>query len=496
MAEIAITSAEAGVDQRELLKVLRWWDGLALGLTVPASTFAVIGFSIGTLGAWGAFTLWAISSFIAALQAWIYTETAAMFPDKPGGISLYAHEGWRKYSTLVGPVASFGYWFAWSSVLAIFGLTIGNLFQAQWFPGSTWSFYTGAVHFGLPHLVAIVAIVIVWLFNVLGIRPTVAFQYAIGILLIVPFAAFTFVPFLTGDFHSSNATWNIGAAGQPWGGVKVAIVWLYLMAWSTYSSEICASFAPEYKDVTRDTARALKGTALFIALTFSLMPLAITGTIGIDAVNKNPTTFYIDAFNTIIGPASDFMVVLIILAFLLVMNGSTADGSRALYGIAKDDMTVKQLFHLNRFNVPARAMTLDLVVNTLLVLFVGNILAILVAGNLGYVAAHFFALSGFLLLRRDRPNWPRPIKMGSPWLVVAAVLVIVNLVFIVIGASSSDLTGYGGTKETAIGVGVLGISILLFLFRRVVQDRKRVQFREETPTMPGDAVSALSGGGD
>jgi amino acid transporter len=48
-------------------------------------------------------------------------------------------------------------------------------------------------------------------------------------------------------------------------------------------------------------------------------------------------------------------------------------------------------------------MTVDLIVNLLLVFFVGNTLAILVAGNLNYILAHFFALTGFLLLRKDRP---------------------------------------------------------------------------------------------
>ncbi len=56
-------------------------------------------------------------------------------PGQVGGISLYAHEGWRRYFSLVGPVATFGYWFAWSSVLALFGIVIGSLIQAEWSPG-------------------------------------------------------------------------------------------------------------------------------------------------------------------------------------------------------------------------------------------------------------------------------------------------------------------------------------------------------------------------
>jgi amino acid transporter len=150
-------------------------------------------------------------------------------------------------------------------------------------------------------------------------------------------------------------------------------------------------------------------------------------------------------------------------------------------------MTIKQLFHLNRFHVPARAMTVDMIVNMFLLFFIGNTLAILVAGNLGYMAAHFFALTGFILLRKDRPNWPRPIRLAAPWVGIAALLAAANAFFIIIGASNPSLTGYGGTKEVWYGIGVLLISVALFLFRRLVQDRGRVVLREETPAVPAEA---------
>ena len=58
-----------------------------------------------------------------------------MFPEKSGGLSLYAHEAWRKYTTLVGPIATFGYWIGWSVVLSVNGLFIGQIIQGAWFPG-------------------------------------------------------------------------------------------------------------------------------------------------------------------------------------------------------------------------------------------------------------------------------------------------------------------------------------------------------------------------
>ena len=65
--------------------------------------------------------------------------------------------------------------------------------------------------------------------------------------------------------------------------------------------------------------------------------------------------FYVSAFKTIVGPGfGGVALVLLIAALILSMNSSTADGGRALYGIARDGMTIKQLHHLNKFNVPAK----------------------------------------------------------------------------------------------------------------------------------------------
>jgi amino acid transporter len=465
--------AQAVVEERQLLKAMRWYDGFVVALANPGFLIGSLGFSIGVLGGWGAMFLWGVSMFIGVLSNWIYSESAAMFPDKPGGISLYANEGWRRYFTFIGPIATFGYWFAWSSVLALFGIIIGSLIQAEWFPGETWTFDTGPVDAGLPHVIAIVVIAIVWAINVFGIRPAVWMAYATGALLMIPLFVFILLPYVTGDWESSNMEWNIA----DW---KTAVVWLYIMGWSAYGVETCAAFAPEYKDTVRDTTLALRSAAIFSLAVYILLPLGVAGTVGQETIANDGTgiVYLIDGFSTILGGGADVMVVLLIASLFISMNTATADGSRALYGIARDGVTIRQLYHLNRFHVPARAMTLDMAINILLVLFVGNILAILVAGNLGYMSSHFFALTGFLLLRKDRPNWPRPIRLARPWLGIAALLAAINAFFIIIGASNPSLTGYGGTKETWIGVGVLLISVVLFVYRRAVQDKAPVHLRE------------------
>ena len=89
--------AETTATHTGLYKGIRWYDGFVVALANPGFLIGSLGYSIGALGGWGAVLLWTISMLMGVGKNWIYAEMAAMFPDKPGGIALYAHEGWRRY---------------------------------------------------------------------------------------------------------------------------------------------------------------------------------------------------------------------------------------------------------------------------------------------------------------------------------------------------------------------------------------------------------------
>ena len=306
----------------------------------------------------------------------------------------------------------------------------------------------------------------------------------------IPLAVFIFGPFISGTWHLSNMTF-----GYPSGSVTftLAMVWLYVMGWSAYGTETVAVFAPEFRKPS-EVSRGLRLASLFSLGVFVLLPFGITGVTGAKAALADPIGFYVTGFHTIIGGGGGLMVALICVSLVLSMNTATADGSRALFGIARDDMTVKQLYYLNRFHAPARAMMVDMVLNLVLLFFIGNPLAILVAGNLGYILAHFFALSGFVLLRKDRPKWPRPYRVPGYWVPLAVGLAVLNGAFVVYGCLNPNLTGYGTTKDLAIGICVLLVSIVLFVIRRSLQDRRPLHWREESPAVPpeGEAEGAIA----
>ena len=106
--------------------------------------------------------------------------------------------------------------------------------------------------------------------------------------------------------------------------------------------------------------------------------------------------------------------------------------------------------------------------------------------NIGYVFATCAALSGFLLLRKDRPNWPRPVHLSSIWVPLGAVLLTANVVFLIAGGfiysgGFLGIEGYGyGWDKTRWGLLVLLLAFVLY----VVPARR-----------PGQAADPLARGG-
>jgi hypothetical protein len=68
---------------------------------------------------------------------------------------------------------------------------------------------------------------------------------------------------------------------------------------------------------------------------------------------------------------------------------------------------------------------------------------------------------------------------------------VFNSVLIIFGIFNPTLTGYGTWTDMGIGVGVLVASVLLFFYRRIVQDKQKVTFREQVPEMPSAEQMAL-----
>lgn len=457
----------------QLPKKMRWWDGFAMSMTMPAALIATLGASIADLGGWGAAVLWAISMLIAMGVNWIYTELATMFPESSGGITHYAAEAWKKRAPWVAPLASVGYWFPWGTNLATYGAITGALIQAQWFPDSAWVINIGPIELSLPIVIGIGVILFMYLINIVGVRMTMAFVYITAGILMIPLFAFIVLPLFSGSWTPAELTWNLHGVE----GLRKALVWLYIMAWTTFGIEVCATFAPEYKDSVKDTTRAIKAAVLFCMGVFFLIPITLGGYAGEAAIKDDPATFFVASFGSLVGGASDIMVLCLIASLLLIMTTSVADASRVLFNMGKTGITVRAVGKLNKRGVPVRALNVMLVLNIVVLVVLQSPLAIIVTGNLGYILTHIFAVSGFFILRKDRPDAKRPIRLPNFFVPLSIALTAFMVLILVVGATGFSITGYGGFKELAIALGVLATGIIIWVFVKK-NDAKRGIDRE------------------
>ena len=509
--------AEVSLDEVGLIKTMKWYDGFVIGLAGPGFILAGIWGSTETLGPVWASTIWFLSALVGGLSAYIYAEPATMFPDKSGGISMYAKEGWRQHFSLAGPIATFGYWFAWSSVLAIYGGVIGTLILSRFAPEKLVPVYHVLfVDVTWPRLIGAVCILACFVFNYSGMRPAVWFSYATGVMMVLPVAALAIIPILKGQLTNGNIEWAwntsvINANVEFYGGtpnmlnaILLGIVWFWVIAWSSYFPEAPATFAPEYHDTKNDTRLALISTSIMGLVLSTLLPLTVVAVMGLDRIYEDATyiAFLTTALDETVGSfLGGLFTIFLCAGLLLSMNTATMDGSRALYGMAKDGLTIRWLSKLNDKNVPGRAMALDMLFNLCLLFFAPTLLFTLVAGNIGYVLAHILALSGVLLLRRDRPNWPRPLKLGKEWIAIAWLCLIVNIGASIVGIiwmkytgyliKGEDVTGYF-PAAIAVGIAVLVVAIVGFIIGQK-QAGKPFSFKDPSDEEPVPHVYELMG---
>ncbi|AII07314.1 APC family permease [Rhodococcus opacus] len=474
---------EDSMDHRRLAKKLTWRDGMAMALTLPVGLFVTFGYLLGVVGAWTAITVWFIGAVISYLQCQVFAEMAAMFPRDSGGVARYAIEGWKKYFAPLGAIAAFGYWLGWSLSISMASVVFGELIEATWFQDNTLAFGIFGNHLGLEHLFALGAMLFAWAFNYFGLKFGATVNKVLGLLVVAGLAVITVACLVSPSIHWSTANLSWSVAGD-WRTVAVVF---YVTAWTIYAGEIVASFAPEYKDTARDTSKAMSRISLFMIVLFVVVPTALAGGLGEGVVRDNPVNYVAVAFEQAFGGAAWIGTIVIASALLISIISTTADGGRALFGLAQEGMTIKQLDWVNRWGVPGRSLTLDVLLNATVMVLVGHPVSILLASNLGYLLSIILGLSAFILLRRDRPNWPRPIRRHRAWIPVVAVLVAFNIFITAIGVLNPELLGYGGARESLVAVAVLLFSVVLYAYRRVVQDKLPMLWRLPAPAMPQGA---------
>ncbi|WP_159077913.1 APC family permease, partial [Klebsiella aerogenes] len=128
------------------------------------------------------------------------------------------------------------------------------------------------------------AMLFAWAFNYFGLKFGATVNKVLGLLVIAGLAVVSVACLVSPSIHwsTANLSWSVD------GDWKTVVVVLYVTAWAVYTGEIVASFAPEYKDTSRDTSKAMTRISLFMIVLFVVVPLALAGGLGEGTIRDNP----------------------------------------------------------------------------------------------------------------------------------------------------------------------------------------------------------------
>ena len=454
--------------------VLSLWDAtmVVAGSMIGSGIFIVsadIARNVGSAG-W-LMGVWAITGFMTIIAAVSYGELSGMFP-KAGGQYVYLKEAYN-------PLVSFLY--GWSFFAVIQTATIAAVgvafarFSAYIFPWMSEGNILadlGLFDISAAQLSAIILIVLLTWVNTRGIREGKIIQTTFTISKLVALFGLMLCGFLfvRESFWSEN--WQTGfnamqnlERGGDWteiGGITLLGAIAAAMTGSLFSSDAWNNvtfIAGEIKNPQRNIGLSLFLGTLMVSVLYMLTNMMYLHVLPLDGIAfPQSDRLAVSAANQIFGnPGMQLIAVLIMVSTFGCNNGLILAGARVYYTMAKDKLFFRQAGELNKNAVPGWALWAQCIVASLLCLSgeYGNLLDMI-----SFVVVIFYTLTiaGIFILRRKRPDAPRPYKaFGYPFL--PFIYIVMGVTFCTLLIIYKPTFTWPGLIITLIGIPIYFVAV-------------------------------------
>ena len=460
--------------------VLSLWDAtmVVAGSMIGSGIFIVSADIVRNVGSAGwLIAVWGLTGFMTIIAAVSYGELSGMFP-KAGGQYVYLKEAYN-------PLISFLY--GWSFFAVIQTATIAAVgvafarFSAYIFPWMSEGNILADLSFidiSAAQVSAIILIVFLTYVNTRGIKEGKIIQTTFTLSKLIALfglmlCGFLFVKesFWSANWQTGfNALQDLGAAGagkQPSGWTEIGGVTLLgavaaAMTGSLFSSDAWNNvtfIAGEIKNPQRNIGLSLFLGTLVVTLLYVATNLMYLYVLPLDGIAfPQSDRLAVAAANQIFGnPGMQLIAVLIMISTFGCNNGLVLAGARVYYTMAKDKLFFRQAGELNRNAVPEWALWAQCVVASLLCLSgeYGNLLDMI-----SFVVVIFYTLTigGIFVLRRKRPDAPRPYKaFGYPFLPL--LYMVMGVTFCTLLIIYKPAFTWPGLIITLIGIPIYFIAV-------------------------------------
>ncbi len=436
-----------GMEQPLFKPSLRLIDGtmLVAGSMIGSGIFIVSADIARNTGSAGWLLLvWAITGFMTLTAALSYGELSAMFP-KAGGQYVYLREAFN-------PLISFVY--GWSLFTVIQTATIAAVgvafakFTAYLLPVFSEDnilLTVGALKVSAAQLLSIAVIVLLTFINTKGVRHGKIIQTSftlakiLSLLGLIVFGLLWMDPEVWAANWTGDEVWKLQRLevdGSVSSYLSMAVIGAVAaaMVGSIFSSDAWNNvtfIAGEIKNPQRNVGLSLALGTLIVTVIYLLANLMYTSVLTmqeIAAADKDRVA--VAASQAIFGQAGTLIIALMIMvATFGCNNGLIMSGARVYYSMAKDGVFFRKVGELNRNAVPAIGLWVQCVLAGAWSLSgrYGDLLDMI-----SFVVVMFYMLTiaGIFILRKKRPELPRPYKaFGYP--VLPALYILMGLLFCV-----------------------------------------------------------------
>jgi APA family basic amino acid/polyamine antiporter len=461
----------------DLPRVIGFWGGLALivGITIGSGVFRkpyTLARDVGNAEA--ILALWVFFGLVSLCGALALAELASMMP-QTGGAYVYLRAAYGDSAAFV---------FGWLYLLVTTPATIGALgtFFAELLLGLAGIDPRAAGPWAIP-LTASVTILALTVVNLLGARLGSAVQgvltvVKVGALLVLMLVSFT----MPGGSFSHLAS---GGTASSLGKGAASVIWAY-DGWIAVSMIAGEVRAPERQMRRVIVVGMLAIVLLYVGANvgyFFVMPVEVMA----ERAGGVPQRIMADR----LGPmGATFIAAAILCSVFGALNGNVLAKPRVAYALARDGLTFSFLGRPHpRWSTPHAALLIQAAVALVLVALLRDFDRLTTYFVVVEWFALLFAVGAVLVLRRLRPDAPRPFRTPGYPLVPLVFLAgtVIGLVAIVWGEIDQPTPNYAP---------VLGLLLALAGFPVYALWRRRAAPALAAPALAwpalGESFRALS----
>jgi amino acid transporter len=341
--------------------------------------------------------VWVLAGLLVLCGALTYAELAAMFP-RTGGVLIFLREGFGKLPAFL---------FGWTELIIVRASALGAIATvfAEYLLRSLGFNPELPDHAGMVHYLAAVAIAVTAAFNYVGVRwsalvlnVTTGTKYAALALLVV-------LAFVAGDGDFSHYAGAGGALDiRLFGLALVSVLWAY-DGWADLSF-----VSGEVKDPQRTLPRALVLGTLAIVVIYLGANAAYLYLMPIGQMAASPLVAA-DAAAAIVGRFGVGLVaVVVMISTFGTLAGSMLTGPRIFYAMAEEGLFFRGIAKIHpRFKTPSTSIVMTSALGIAFVL-VRSFEQLADAFVLGIWPFYALAAAAVFVLRRTRPDLPRPVR--------------------------------------------------------------------------------------